>query len=452
MNKYSLQLPKTGFEAQFGGAYLKDERTGGQFSSTVPNYNDTVPLYKIGLANEKWEVYSKTGYIFKNRPATSTGLQLSYLNHTQNNNYGNRNYYGAQKTFYANYLFETYLGNTFTTFKAGASFMGDQVDEKLDSTTFNRNEQVAGMYTELAHNQGEKFNVIAGLRADYHNYYGLFFTPRLHLRYALTQNSVFRVSGGKALRTASLFTDNAHLMASSRAWVIEQSDAKLPYGLKPETAWNYGLNFTQKFKINYREAYITLDAYRTEFIDQVVSDVDFNTQAVINYNLNGPSYSNTMQFEFNMEPKKRFFLKTAYRYVDTKVTYKQGLLEKAMVAKHRAFVNLSYETRNKHWQIDFTTQFNGAKRLPGTASNPVEYQRAAYSPDYFNLLGQITYLTKIQGADFHIYLGVENLLNYKQTDPIVASDAPFSKYFDASMVWGPIYGRMLYFGVRLKKK
>jgi hypothetical protein len=272
------------------------------------------------------------------------------------------------------------------------------------------------------------------------------------LRYAFTKNSVARLSGGRALRTANVFADNAYLMASSREWQIESSDLSLPYGLKPEVGYNYGLNFTQKFKINYRDAYITFDAYRTDFINQVVVDVDNDAQKVLIYNLNGPSYSNTMQFEFNMEPRKRFFVKTAYRYVDTKVNYKQGLLQKTMVSMHRAFINLAYETKNNHWQFDFTTQYNGAKRLPGTTTNPQEYQRPAHSPEFFNLLGQITYLTKINRSDLHIYLGVENALNYKQSNPIVSSDLPFNKYFDASMVWGPIYGRMLYAGVRFKIK
>ena len=226
----------------------------------------------------------------------------------------------------------------------------------------------------------------------------------------------------------------------------------MPYGLNPEIGWNYGLNFTQKFKINYRDAYVTIDVYCTDFTQQVVSDIDSSAQKVIVFNLKGLSYSNTMQFEFNMQPRKRFFVKTAYRYVDTKMEFKNGLLQKAMVSKHRAFINLSYETRDSHWQFDFTTQLNGKKRLPGTTTNPQDYQREAYSPLFFNLMGQITYLVKIKSADFNVYLGVENLLNYKQTNPIVASDAPYSRYFDASMVWGPIYGRMLYAGLRFKIK
>jgi hypothetical protein len=119
---------------------------------------------------------------------------------------------------------------------------------------------------------------------------------------------------------------------------------------------------------------------------------------------------------------------------------------------HRAFINLSYETKNKHWLFDATGQYNGKKRLPNTSLNPVEYQRESYSPEFYQLLGQITYVTKIRSSDFNIYVGVENALNYKQANPIVSSNAPFNKYFDASMVWGPIYGRMLYMGLRFKIK
>lgn len=452
MNKYAYNNPKTGFEAQFGGSYLKDEREGGQYKELLKNYNDTTPLYKIGIQNEKWEVYSKTGYVFRKKPGTSMGLQLSYLNHDQNNFYGNNQYKGLQKTFYANYIYQGILGNTNNSYKIGASYLNDDVTESFNKLNYKRTESVAGVFAEYAKNYKDKFNLVAGIRADQHNYYGLFFTPRLHLRYAITPQTIVRLSGGKALRTGNIYADNASLMATSREWNIETSDLSMPYGLKPETGWNYGFNFTQKFKLNYRDAYVTLDVYRTDFINQIVTDVDNNTQKVLIYNLKGPSYSNTFQFEFNSEPRKRFFVKMAYRYVDAKMTYKQGLLQKPLVSMHRAFLNISYETKNSHWQFDFTTQYNGSKRLPGTSSNPPEYQRDNTSPAYFNLLGQITYLTKIKNADFNIYLGVENLLNYKQTNPIVAADVPYSKYFDASMIWGPVYGRMLYLGLRLKIK
>jgi outer membrane receptor for ferrienterochelin and colicin len=464
MNKYSYNTGK-GFEAQFGGSYLTDSRTGGQFlnlmDSTMKNAShsgggimeDTAMLYTIGIQNKKWELYSKTGYVFRKKPGTSMGLQLSYLNHDQDNTYGLNRYTGLQKTFYANYIFQGIIKTTDNTYKVGASYMDDNVVESYKLFKYKRNERVGGAFAEFAYNSGTKFNMVAGLRADYHNYYGLFFTPRLHLRYALNESkTVFRISGGRALKTANIFAENTALMATSRDWIVIPSDMSMPYGLKPETGWNYGLNFTQKMKLNYKDAYVTLDLYRTDFTRQVVVDMDYNTQQVLFYNLNGPSFSNTAQLEFGWEVRKRLNVKTAYRYVDTKVNYKTGLLQKALVSTHRAFMNVSYETKNKHWLFDATLQYNGKKRLPQTGSNPDNYQRQSYSPDFYNVLAQITYVAKIKKADFNIYVGVENALDYKQANPIVASDAPFSKYFDASMVWGPIYGRMLYAGLRFKIK
>jgi outer membrane receptor for ferrienterochelin and colicins len=449
INKYDVHSKK-GFEAQFGGGYLRDERNGGQ--NAGGGLNDTVVPYLIGINNEKWEAYSKTGYIFKKRPGTSVGLQMSYLNHDQHNKFGQGEYNGNQRTFYANLIYQGIFGNTNHSYRTGFSFLNDEVKEQFRSLKYGRQEIVPGAFFEYSMNLSEKFNLIAGVRADRHNYYGVFATPRLHLRYAFTPTSVLRLSGGRALRTANIFADNAGLMVSSRTWTIETSDSTMPYGLQPETGYNFGCNFTRKFKINYREAYVTFDLYRTEFTQQVVVDVDRNAQQAWFYNLKGPSYTNSAQFEFSMEPRKRFFVKTAYRYVDNRVNFKQGLLQKVLVSEHRAFINLSYETRNNHWQFDFTTQYNGPKRLPGTDSNPVEYQRAHFSPAYYNVLGQITWLTKVGTGDFHFYVGVENLLDYHQPAPIVSADNPYGKFFDASMVWGPIYGRMLYAGLRLKFK
>jgi outer membrane receptor for ferrienterochelin and colicin len=449
-NKYALYTSK-GFEWQFGGSFLNDERIGGQTNRHI-HPTDTLPLYKISITNQKWDAFSKTGYVFK-RPATSMGLQLNYLNHDLKTDYSTSKYTASQQSAYANFIFESYIGTTNHKYKIGSSYLNDVFNESFKTLAFKRNETSAGVFGEYVFSLEHKFNVVAGSRLDYNNYYGWMYTPRLHLRFAFNdEKSVLRASGGKAWRTANVLAENLNYMASSRSWYVLPSNLNMPYGLLPETGWNYGLNFTQKFTMNYREAFITIDLYRTDFVNQVIVDADASPQLLLIYNLYGKSYSNTGQFEFGWEIRKRLFVRTAYRYVETMQTYLAGLREKPFVSRHRAFINFAYETRNEHWQFDFTTQFNGSKRLPDTESNPTEFQNSKRSPDFYNVLGQITYVLKIKEYDFNVYIGVENLLNYKQANPIIASDAPYSKYFDAAMVWGPIYGRMLYGGLRFKIK
>ena len=330
--------------------------------------------------------------------------------------------------------------------------MMDALNEKFEQSTYKRTEKVPGAFVEYTYNYLTNFNLVAGSRADYHNYYGLFFTPRLHLRYAFNESkSVFRLSGGRALRTPNLFAENTSLMASARVFEIHPSNTNLPYGLNAEVAWNYGINYTQKFKIDFRDAYLTFDVYRTDFENQLIVDLDADAQKVVFYNLNGVSFSNTAQVEFGWEVYKRLNVKTAYRFVENKSTFSQALLEKALISKHRAFLNLGYENKKGNWLSDLTVQWFGPKRLPTTQNNPIEYKRENYSPAFYNVNAQLTYILK-KKQEWHFYLGVENALNFRQNKPIVASEQAFSKYFDASMVWGSIYGRMLYGGLRFKIK
>ena len=159
-----------------------------------------------------------------------------------------------------------------------------------------------------------------------------------------------------------------------------------------EMFYNEKIKIDSKRQNVYKNDFLTFKS-ENEAIDN--QDKLLFRQEVSFYNLNGPSYSNTAQVEFGWEIRKRLNVKTAYRYVDTKVNYQTGLLQKALVSMHRTFINIGYETKNKHWLFDATLQYNGKKRSPSTRNNPEAYQRAEYSPNFYNVLAQITYLTKI---------------------------------------------------------
>jgi outer membrane receptor protein involved in Fe transport len=214
--------------------------------------------------------------------------------------------------------------------------------------------------------------------------------------------------------------------------------------LKPEIAWNYGLNLTHDFTLDYRDGNISLEFYRTNFQNKIVVDLDKDTQEVWFYNLNGQSFSNSFQAQIDYELINRLDVRVAYRWFDVKTDYSSGLLQKPMVSKHRAFINLAYETKN-HWKMDYTLNWQGKKRIPSTLSNPTEFQMAPFSPDFFLMNAQIS---KVWNEKLDIYLGAENLLNYTQSNPILSAENPQSDYFDASLIWGPIYGRKIYLGLR----
>ena len=303
-----------------------------------------------------------------------------------------------------------------------------------------------GAFFEYTYSPNDKFTAILGLREDYHNQFGFITTPRLHVKYDLTPKTNVRFSAGSGFRVANIFAENTGLFISSRQYAILNPTNSYGYGLNPEKAWNYGINFTHQFQINKRKGSFGVDAYRTDFTSQTIADVDANPQQINFYNLDGKSYSNSVQVESNYQLAERLDVRLAYRWLDVQTTYHGQLMEKPLTAKHRAFVNLAYETKN-HFKFDFTTQWFSSKRLPNTQSNPAGLQQSANSPSYFQLSGQVT---KVWGKKWEVYVGGENLTNYKQQQLFIDGAHPFSNYFDGSMVWGPITGRMFYVGFRFK--
>ena len=60
------------------------------------------------------------------------------------------------------------------------------------------------------------FLKLSGIRADSHNMFGTFITPRMHFRYKMNDHLTFRANAGKGYRTANIITENNYLLASHR--------------------------------------------------------------------------------------------------------------------------------------------------------------------------------------------------------------------------------------------
>ncbi len=442
MNRWHYDDNK-GWKIQFGIKALKDNKTGGENSfGTQEKYSTNI--YGFGMDIEREEGYAKIGYIFPEKKYKSIGLQVSASSYKQNSFFGITPYNSKQKSFYSNLIYQSILGNTNHTFRTGISFSADKYDEMYAANFYGRKEIVPGAFFEYSYKLDEKFSLVAGIRADHNNLYGWFATPRLNLRYEPIIGTIIRVSAGRGQHTADILAENIGLMASSRMLNIIPSNTNGAYGLDPEIAWNKGISVDQKFRLFNRDAMLSLDFYRNDFTNQVVVDME-NPREINFYNLQGKSYSNSSQVELNFIPVKNLDVRVAYRNFDVRTTYGNELLAKPLSARQRGFANFGYSI--KDWKIDYTINFTGEKRIPSTAVNPVEYQFPTTSPAYITMNAQ---LSKSFGKNKNVgfYIGAENITNYFQHTVIIAADEPFSKYFDASLIYGPLSGRLLYAGFR----
>ena len=426
-------------ESQFGFRVMQEDRLGGQ----IQFFDNGMKLgsedyYGFGVNTSRYEAFARTGFFLPGQPDASIGTQFSLIHHNHDSQYGLNEYLGKQNTLYANIIYENSIArNSDHKINAGFSYLFDDYNENLNDSVFNRRESVPGIFGQYTLNHRDIFTGILGIRADFHNIYGTFFTPRLHLRSNITPSTTLRASAGRGFRVPNLIAENTGLLVSNRQILVLEE-------IKPEIAWNYGASFTQSFFLFNNEASLALEYYRTDFTNQLIVDVDTDFGRTLFYNLNGKSYANNSQIEFKFEPVRFFEITAAYRKTDVKTTINNTLVAKPFVSNYKGMLSGSWATRNNNWQVDLTAQFNGPSRLPDTNMLPNEYRMPMESPAHTIIHGQITR----RWNNFDLYLGGENLTNFKQKNPIIASGDPFGDFFDASMIWGPVLGRMFYLGLR----
>ena len=308
--------------------------------------------------------------------------------------------------------------------------------QRLDSLNDDRLEVIPGAFGEYTYG-GPRLSVVVGARADWHNMFDWQFSPRLHAKYAVSEYTDVRVTGGKGWRVPNYMIDNVSLMATSRAWIT-------PDTVRPEISWNVGGSLVQRFKLFNHKASFVLDFYHTRFENQLVVDRDADFGAFVFDYIQGESYSNALQAELSIEPFDRFDIRVAYKWLDVKSRFGGELQQRVMTPNHRGLVNLSYRTRNKRWEYDLTTSIFGNSRLPVNLLPDGSFTTENVSPIYPVVNAQITYVYK----KWDIYLGGENLTNSIQQNPIIDAENPFSSSFDATRVWGPIFGMQVYLGFR----
>ena len=457
LNRWQYSNAEKGWVSFLNLNYMKDERQAGQIDYNPLTDKGTTNAWGSEVNSERFTLSNKTGYVFPDTPYKSIGLQNSFQSHRQNSYFGLNSYDIHQKSWYGNLIYNSIIGNTQHKFATGLSGTYDDYNEQLTTSAlagdFSRIDRSVGAFFEYTYDNLSNFSFVAGVRADSHNNLGNFITPRFHLRYNPWKQATFRLSAGRGKRAANVIAENQQLLASSRQLHIIGGDGGKLYGLNPEIAWNYGASFLQAFKIWGKNAELSVDFYRTHFDNQVVVDLDHSPQQVLFYNLNGKSFANSLQAEVSISPAKGLDFKAAYKYYDVQTQFTKGQLEKTLTPKHRWFANVAYETADTHennhsqWKFDVTFNWLGEQRLPTTATNPLPYRLSDYAPSFATLNAQIT---RVFSKTFEVYVGGENITNYKQANGILAADAPFGAYFDSTMQYAPAFGQMYYAGMRFK--
>ena len=444
--------------AQLNVQALSDQRQGGQMRP----FKTGQQLFAVNQNNDRVEAWAKYGkeQIF-GRPFMELGNMASASWHRTSALYGRNTYDATQRSVYWQTLLQSIISNTNHQMVVAPSIQYDDIQELvqqhdsihevLHSYQLNRREFVPGLMAEYTFSRPNltwgfpDLVLVLGARIDWNNRFGWLATPRMSAKYNFSENSIARVSAGRGFRSPNLVAENISVLASNRTLMFAPD-------LGLEEAWNYGFNYTQNFTVLHRKGSFSLDIYRTDFVRQVLVDVERDPKQVSFYNLTGASYSNSALavVQYNLLPG--LDVKVGYKWNDVRSTFAaatstEGRLRTVpMVAKHRGLLSVDYMTPNKRWTVNTHIQMVGPQRLPDNALVPHEYTHdfPAVSPTFALWNAQVTR----HWNKFELYAGCENITGFQQHHTIIAAKEPWGDYFNGSQVWAPMMRQIGYVGVR----
>ncbi|MBR4505760.1 MAG: TonB-dependent receptor [Bacteroidales bacterium] len=430
-NRWKYQKGRYIMHAGIG--YLQEEREGGQLLSFATN------PYRVLLDSRRMDAYMKHAYLLNREHNTNLAFFATGSLYDLDGTFGLKSYADRQQSLNAQLVLEHDFNDSHNL-STGLSFNADLMDETLSTVNLQSStlEYTPGAYAQYTYKPSYKFTAMAGLRADYSTLYDrTYVTPRLHVKWVPADWMTLRVSSGKGYRTPHALAENHYLLTSGRTLVDSVT--------RQEEAWNSGLSLAFYIPAGDRTVTLNAEYYYTDFINQAVVDYDSDPTSIVIADLDGRSFSHTAQVDATYDITEDLNILAAFRYNYVRCTYDGRLLEKPLQSRYKGLVTLSWKPMLALWQIDLTLQLNGGGRIPayidadGTLVNGEEF------PAYPQLNLQVTR----EFRHFSLYVGGENLTNYRQPNPVVNAANPWSATFDPTLVWGPVHGIMVYAGIRM---
>lgn len=459
ISRWMYQAPGWHVEANLQG--IVDNRQGGQQPFIDPQSpSPLVPYYEVNNAVRRLGVFGKVGYLKMANNNQSLAAIYDVNVHEHKGLFGERAYLGQQTRAYLNILFETGWLPSPHNLMLGATVEHLDIREQFADLVVDRQElwtSVQGEYDwtwDVGNELGSSFTLLAGIQGlaiTSNTYTYIAPVPRLNLKFNVTDDLVFRASGGRGIRTANVLIENMRFMPSYREFDLQED-------ILPEDAWNYGVNVVWNYSIGRQyEGSLSVDAYRTQFNNQLIADVDsdVNYNSLQLYNLKGESFSNSFLVSWSHTFFQQLEWRLAYKFNDVQMTMGETLHQVVLQPRHRALAHLSWSTKKKNWSVNFTYNIIGRQRLPHLhppyGNDLPNYRYEGYSPTYGLAHAHVV---KHFGEAWEVYIGGENIGNYTQSAPILGHDNPFeenpatSARFDGASVYAPVLGRLFYAGVK----
>jgi outer membrane receptor for ferrienterochelin and colicins len=421
-------------QVQLTGRFFSEERFGGEMH-WQPIHKGGDEVYGEHISTQRWELM---GTYPMHLGGKVLRADFSLSDHRQASYYGDQFYQARQAVNFLNLVLPQVREGAKLGWTSGLTLRHDRYS---DNAPVNSNEDlfIPGVFSQVEWNANKALSLMPGLRIDHYPFHGLVASPRLSMKYRTNELSALRINFGTGFRRVNLFTEEHAALTGSRAIVLEEQ-------LRPEQSWSLTANYNRYFTWGHSAGSLDFDLFYTRFSNKIIPDYLTNSQQIIYRNMVGYGISRGLGLTYN-------------HYFHLPIVLTAGLTVQEVFEKqmegddpsriHQLFVPaisgvfaLNYTWKKPGLSFDWTGNIMGRQRLP-------EYEDPFTQPTESSLYSlqhiQVTWKPR-KGPE--VFVGVKNLTNFTQKNPLIAPEEPFGDDFDTAYVWGPLQPRRGVVGVR----
>ena len=460
-----------------------ENRQGGGLGSIIEVLND----YKANPDTTKGESYGRRaftetiltrryggGALLKVQATDSVELttQLVGISHRQDSDYEGEVYVGDQTVvFAAQQVGWQALASLHLL--GGVTYRYEGLSENLAVSEYHYH--IPGLFLQGDWSPLSWLELVPGFRFDYHNEFGAVPTPRIALKVAPLDWLTLRTVFGTGFRAPTTFYEYAHGVRP-QGYTLHVADDIGPensIGSNTSVTLDLGrkLNVTAEFGYNRITDPITVEV--AEAASGSVKEGD-----VVVDNADGSLAVYATELQVQSQPLSWLALSAGYGYY----AYDNAEVLVSAPPEHQATLAVTFDIKKIGTRINVAAEIVGPMDLSEVYGEGYNLQaglkgidawldheanadpnnpKLKESPTYglLNLRLEQNLGPLMSGAPFgkeiSLYFGVDNLLDYHQSDtetPLYfpADDAGKPTPADVVYIWGPMRGRYIYGGVKLK--
>lgn len=420
--------------------YYDENRTGGVRAFT-DEMRGSDQIYGESIYTRRAELmtdYRPAGFDQKLRISSAATY------HNQDSYYGTEHYDAKQGILFSQATWSQPLNDQLTIL-TGTTVRYETYDDNTPATSEGADKRfIPGIFTQSELTLGN-VTLLGGLRADHHSEHGFVTAPRFSAKYAPSDRTTFRASGGTGFRVVNVFTEDHAALTGSREVVFTED-------LNPEQSQSITVSGEHIFPFGANPLTVSLDGFYTRFSNKIIPDYDQDPNLIVYENLGGYSVTRGISADLDQNfTSIPFNYNLGFTLMDV-FTQENGQRQALTYAPDfTGSVGATYRLQMLNLKIEYAGNLTGPKRMP---DNYVQnFGRDRWSPTYtthnLKLTKEFSNVNSAGEVGIELYLSVENIFDFTQGSPLLDAAAPFGPNFDTIYTWGPIVGRTFSLGGRL---